>query len=222
VSDPFYKRGLTNRRGIRDKESRLTFSPSRVTILNQVTRLITCQTMKKNSYTGYDLLLGGLFMALAVVFPVFFHVIGLGSSFLPMFYPIITAGFLVALPAAAVVGILSPLVSALLTGMPPFYPPIAFIMMAEGLVIASLPAILYRNRRIKLNPWITVILTMMADRLVLLACVPVLSRLLDLPPGMLTFAALIKGIPGIIMMIVIIPPLVKIMESKTRLTRMLE
>ncbi|UCH97132.1 MAG: ECF transporter S component, partial [Candidatus Aminicenantes bacterium] len=74
--------------------------------------------MKK--YSGYDLLLGGLFMALALVFPMVFHAVGLGSAFLPMFYPIAAAGFLVALPVALVVGTMSPLVSALITGMPPF------------------------------------------------------------------------------------------------------
>ncbi|MCU0289629.1 MAG: ECF transporter S component, partial [Acidobacteria bacterium] len=67
--------------------------------------------MKKSS--GYDLLLAGLFMALALVLPLLFHAIGLGSAFLPMFFPIIAAGFLVTLPAALVVGVMSPLVSAL-------------------------------------------------------------------------------------------------------------
>ena len=43
-------------------------------------------------------------MALALVFPVVFHAVDLGNAFLPMFYPIIAAGFLVALPAAVVVG----------------------------------------------------------------------------------------------------------------------
>jgi hypothetical protein len=34
-----------------------------------------------------------------LVFPIIFHAVGLGSAFLPMFFPIIAAGFLIALPS---------------------------------------------------------------------------------------------------------------------------
>jgi hypothetical protein len=173
--------------------------------------------MKK--YNGYDLLLGGLFMALALVFPVIFHAIGLGSAFLPMFYPIIAAGFLVALPVAMVVGVMSPLVSSLLTGMPPLFPPICLIMMCEGVVLTALPALLYQ--RLKTNARVTAIITMAIDRLVLLFLVIIFSLTLKLPEGVLSAAVLIKGIPGTILILVLIPPLVKQMEAKTRLARMI-
>jgi hypothetical protein len=174
--------------------------------------------MKK--YSGYDLLLGGLFMALALVFPVIFHALGLGSAFLPMFYPIIAAGFLVALPVAIVVGVMSPLVSALITGMPPFFPPIGLIMMFEGVVLTALPALLYQ--RFKTNARVTAIITMAADRLLLLVLVFFFSFTLELPEGVLSAAVLINGIPGTVLILVLIPPLVKQMEAKTRLTRMIE
>lgn len=159
-------------------------------------------------------------MALALVLPVIFHAVGLGSAFLPMFYSLAAAGFLVAPRAAVVVGVMSPLVSALLTGMPPFYPPTAFIMMAEGLVLTALPALLYQ--RWKMNALLTMIITMAADRLVLLAAVLLLSRLLELPEGILTTAALLKGLPGTILIILVIPPLVKQMKSKLQYIRILE
>lgn len=174
--------------------------------------------MKK--YSGYDLLLGGLFMALALVFPVIFHALGLGSAFLPMFYPIIAAGFLVALPVAMVVGVMSPLVSALITGMPPFFPPIALIMMFEGVVLTAVPALLYQ--RLRTNPWLITIITMTTDRLLLLFLVLFFSAALRLPEGVLSAAALINGIPGTVLILILIPPLVKQMETKTRLARMIE
>ncbi|MFC2140932.1 ECF transporter S component [Acidobacteriota bacterium] len=174
--------------------------------------------MKK--YSGYDLLLGGLFMAMALVFPVIFHAIGLGSAFLPMFYPIIAAGFLVALPVAIVVGVMSPLVSALITGMPPFFPPIGLIMMFEGAVLTAVPSLLYQ--RFKTNARVTAIITMAIDRLVLLFLVIIFSFTLELPEGVLSTAVLIKGIPGTVLILVLIPPLVKQMETKTRLARMIE
>lgn len=174
--------------------------------------------MKK--YSGYDLLLGGLFMALALVFPILFHAVGLGSAFLPMFFPIIAAGFLMALPAAIVVGIMSPLVSAFLTGMPPFFPPIVFIMMVEGLVLTIGPVLLYQH--LKLNAWISAIITVVLDRLVMLAAIYLLFHLLELPEKMLTAASLLKGLPGTILIPLVIPPLVKKMEAIVRLARMSE
>lgn len=174
----------------------------------------------RSKYTGYDLLLGGLFMALALVFPIIFHALGLGSAFLPMFFPIIAAGFLIALPAALVVGVMSPLVSALLTGMPPFFPPVVFIMMAEGLALTVVPALLYR--RLKVNAWISAIVAMIADRLVLLTAILLLSRWLELPQGVLTLTSLLNGLPGTILIPLVIPPLVKKMEHTVRLARMTE
>jgi hypothetical protein len=174
--------------------------------------------MKK--YNGYDLLLGGLFMALALVFPVIFHALGLGSAFLPMFYPIMAAGFLVALPVAIVVGVMSPLVSGLITGMPPFFPPIGLIMMFEGAVLTVGPALLYQ--RLKTNVWVTTTITMAADRLLLLLLVLFFSTVLGLPEGVLSAAVLINGIPGTTLILVLIPPLVKQLEVKTRLARMIE
>jgi hypothetical protein len=171
-------------------------------------------------YSGYDLLLGGLLMALALVFPIIFHAIGLGSAFLPMFYPIIAAGFLVALPVAMVVGVMSPLVSGLITGMPPFFPPIGLIMMFEGAVLTLVPALLYQLLRT--NAWLTTVMTMAVDRVLLLFLVFFFSAVLGLPEGVLSAAVLINGLPGTISILVLIPPLVKQMEAKTRLARMIE
>jgi hypothetical protein len=176
--------------------------------------------MKLLEYRGYDVLLGGLLMALALVFPVIFHMVGLGSSFLPMFFPVMAAGFILALPAAVVVGFMSPLVSALLTGMPPFFPPIAFIMMVEGVVLAALPVFLYQ--RYKMNIWATAVIAMLVDRLVLLISVLLLSRLLQLPEGVLTVTALIRGIPGTILIPLVIPAVIKQVEPKMKLIRIME
>ncbi|MQY61317.1 ECF transporter S component [bacterium] len=171
-------------------------------------------------YSGRDLLLGGLFLALALVLPFFFHAVGLGSVFLPMFYPIIIAGFLVAFPVAVVVGFISPLTSSLLTGMPPLFPPIAFIMMAEGVVLAGIPALLYQKSKIKVLP--TLIITIFAERLVLLAAVVLSAKWLDLPEGVLGLASLLRGLPGIIIIFIIIPPLIKKLERKMRTMAIME
>ncbi|MBS3818862.1 ECF transporter S component [bacterium] len=163
-------------------------------------------------YSGRDLLLGGLFLALALVVPVLFHAVGLGSAFLPMFFPILITGFLVAWPVAVVVGFIAPLFSALLTGMPPLFPPVAFIMMAEGLFLAGIPALLYQ--RYRWNLLVTLVITLLVDRLVLLGGVLMASRWLHLPEGVLGLASLIRGLPGIALILVLIPPLVKKLQQR--------
>jgi hypothetical protein len=172
------------------------------------------------SYKGRDVVLGGLFLALALVIPILFHAAGLGSAFLPMFFPIIAAGFLIAPPVALVVGMGSPLLSALLTGMPPFFPPTAFIMMAEGLVLAGIPCLLYQKYRF--NPYLTLIITLAADRAVLFAAVVVVSKWLDLPENVLGWASVIRGLPGIILIMLIIPPLINKMKKRMATISLME
>lgn len=165
-------------------------------------------------YSGRDLLLGGLFTAISLVFPILFHAVGLGSSFLPMFYPIIMAGFLLATPVAILVGILSPLISAIVTGMPPFFPPIAIIMMIEGIVLTGLPALLYQ--KYKFNIWITLFFTILIDRMILLAAIFITSKWLELPEQVWGIVKLIESIPGIILIFIVIPPMVKTMNKKIK------
>ena len=172
------------------------------------------------SYKGRDVVMGGLFLALALVIPILFHAAGLGSAFLPMFFPIIAAGFLIASPVALVVGIASPLLSALLTGMPPFFPPTAFIMMAEGLVLAGIPSLLYQKYRF--NSYLTLIITLAADRMVLFASVIVVSKWLVLPENVLGWASIIQGLPGIVLIMLIIPPLINKMKKRMAIISLME
>ena len=171
-------------------------------------------------YNGRDLLLGGLFLALALVLPVLFHAAGLGSAFLPMFFPILLAGFFTAPIVAIAVGCTAPLVSALLTGMPPFFPPVAFIMMLEGCVLGGGAAWMHQKFRGGIYP--TLILTLILDRLVLFGSVLLAAAWLDLPQGVLGMASVVRGLPGIILILVIIPPLVKSLEGRLRLLATME
>jgi len=163
-------------------------------------------------HSGRDILLGGVFLALALLLPVVFHAVGLGSTFLPMFIPLVVAGYLVAFPVAVSLGLIAPITSSLLTGMPPIFPPIAFVMMAEGVVLAGVPALLYQKK--KLNIWVTLVVTMLVDRLVLLGAVLLAAKWLELPGGILGVSSLIRGIPGVILIFVIVPPLVKKMKER--------
>jgi hypothetical protein len=159
-----------------------------------------------------DTVLGGAFLALGLVLPMLFHAVGLGSAFLPMFPPLLVAGFLLATPVALAVGVLTPLASALLTGMPPFYPPIAPLMMAEGLVLAAVPGLLFR--RLRWGVWPSLAAAVAADRVVLLGAVLAASRWLHLPGDVLGPAAVIRGLPGIVIIFAVVPPLVRALSKR--------
>ena len=75
--------------------------------------------------------------AMGLVLPIAFHAVGLGSKFLPMLLPLLLNGFLAPLPWAVATGALTPLLSAVTTGMPPLFPPVAFSMSLECAVLGG-------------------------------------------------------------------------------------
>ncbi len=161
---------------------------------------------------GKDITIGAVFSALGIVFPILFHFIGLGSIFLPMFIPIATVGFLISIPVAFSVGLITPLFSAVVTGMPPFFPPIAPIMSIELSLLAGSISIFYR--KLKWNVWISLVTALLLSRTIYLAMILLVVPLLKLPSGILTITALISSIPGIILIVVVVPFAVKIIEKK--------
>jgi len=151
-------------------------------------------------------------MALALALPQAFHLVSLGGAFLPMFFPIILSGYLLSLRISLAVALISPLLSALLTGMPPLYPPIAVIMMAEGVVLVAGPYFFYQ--KLKFNLWLSLALTILGERLVLLLSIIIISKWLKLPGLILGFSSLIKSLPGLILIFITIPPLVLKLRQK--------
>lgn len=163
-------------------------------------------------HPSFDYVLAGLLLSAALVLPVFFHLLGLGSAFMPMFYPLALAGFLVAPPLAMIVGSCAPLLSALLTGMPPLYPPIAFIMMAEGLLFTALPQPL--KRFLRLGDWAVLLVVLLLDRVLLLALVQAMARFMELPPRLLGWAAVVRGLPGLALMLAVLPWIIHALRAR--------
>ena len=164
----------------------------------------------KNS--GRDLIAGGLCVSLSVVVPWLFHILGLGSTLLPIFYPILAAGFLTSLPVAAAVGFLGPLVSAVLTGMPPLYPPMAFVLSAEGIALGILSSIF--RRRLRAGIRLSLAVALVGERLVLLASIAVVSRWLNLPAGFLGWVSFLRSLPGVVVIFFAFPPMISAIERK--------
>lgn len=152
------------------------------------------------------LTLSAMFMALAVLFPMLFHAVGAGSVFLPMFWPVLAAAFFLNLPFALTVGILSPIVSTMLTGMPPISPPILHIIIIELSVLAVVTNLLYRNT--SWGVFWPALIGLLLSRIILFLVVLIIAPLLGLPPQIFSTALVLQGIPGVVAMLIVIPIIV--------------
>lgn len=156
--------------------------------------------------------IGGLFLALALALPLFFHLFAAGSIMLPMFLPILTLGFLVDEKTAGTVGFSAPLLSAFLTGMPPFMPPIAFLMTAELLLLGVMPSFLYR--RLGWKFWPVLIITILTNRIFGFALKVALAEIFYIPGVVYGAYGLLKSMPGVALQFFVVPIVVKSIESR--------
>ena len=160
--------------------------------------------------TTRDIALVGLLIALAIIVPIFFHAFGLGKMFLPMFLPMLIAGFFLDPFPAMIVGFLSPLISSLITGMPPLVPTTP-LMCVEGLALAGVSSYLFRKKKCSLM--LSLISAILAERVVLIAAIFVVAPLFNLPPEAISVAALTMSIPGIILLLILVPLLVVLINK---------
>jgi len=147
-----------------------------------------------------------LFISLAIIVPMIFHGVGLGAMFLPMFLPVMLAGFIIDFPGVMMVGLFAPWLSALATGMPPLFPT-ALVMCVEGAVGAGVISYLYQRR--KLHFWLCLITGVLAERLMLVVMMLLIVPLFHLPTKAFSVAALIYSLPGVALQLIFIPFLLK-------------
>ncbi|HOP62188.1 MAG TPA: hypothetical protein PK358_08250 [Spirochaetota bacterium] len=156
----------------------------------------------KEKYNIINLIIAVIFTILGITVPMLFHLFGLGSIFLPMYIPLAIGSYLMDKPDALIAGLLTPLISAVLTGMPPFYPPVAFIMMMQLPVFCFTISFI---SRINSNYYVALIPAILLDRIILAVINYFILPLFALNPLLVTAYDLLKGLPGIIIMLVIVP-----------------
>jgi hypothetical protein len=155
-----------------------------------------------------DLSRAALFGAAGVLLPVIFHALHLGHVFMPMYLPLIALAFFAGPRAAAATGFLVPLLSGALTGMPPFYPPLAPVMALE---IASMGGALATLRKgyPAANEWLLLIPVLLLGRVLNYGLTYAAALLMDLPAGFLAGLSFLAGWPGLILITATVPPLVR-------------
>jgi len=149
-----------------------------------------------------------LLIALGILIPILFHQIGIaGKVFLPMHFPVIIGGLLLGPLCGLLVGFFSPVLSFLLTGMPPF--PLVLGMVPELITYGAVSG--WLHGQFKINAWIALLAAMVSGRIVLSLAWWAMFHLLDLsvPPMVFVTGGLVTGLPGIIGQLVLIPLLVR-------------
>ena len=148
-------------------------------------------------------------IALCVVLPMAFHAIPNGGTiFLPMHIPVLLCGLICGWPYGGVCGLVGPLISSLITGMPPA----AMLpsMMVECCTYGVISGLLMRFVRTKYTVadlYISLIAAMAAGRII-----AGLAKAWIFTPGISPFAwvttSLVSGIPGIAIQLVLMPAVV--------------
>lgn len=159
------------------------------------------------------IVLSSAFIAFGIVLPVAFHFTGIaGSIFLPMHIPVLIAGLFLGARAGLAVGVLTPIISSLTTGMPPLLPMMP-AMAAELGAFGLIGGYFYKTRKVPLL--VSLLSAMVLGRLVSLVMNYGLVLFLNLgiDPIYYFSASVIKGLPGIIIQFITVPFFIKKLEA---------
>jgi len=150
----------------------------------------------------------------AIVLPQLFHIAGwTGPTFLPMHIPVLLAGLMLGPKVGLAVGFSSPIISSAITGMPVAFPmlPIMILELSTYGVVAGI-----LSKHTKLPVIVSLVITQFIGRLsyalvyysILLFIAPEISS--NIAP----IAALMRGMPGIIIQILSIPLIMAVVNKR--------
>lgn len=173
-------------------------------------------TTPKKSRLLRQLTVSALCLALCLILPLLIGQIPrIGGMLCPMHLPVLLCGFLCAPGWAAAVGIVAPLLRGVLFGMPPLYPT-GLAMSLELAAYGAVSSLAYRALP-KTTPclYASLLTAMLAGRAVWGAARAVMSG-----AGGAAFTwqlflagAFVNAVPGIVLQVILIPPLVSILRK---------
>lgn len=169
----------------------------------------------KTFYTIRSMVLAAMFLAIAYVLPfITGQIPQIGMMLCPMHIPVLLCGFICGWPWGLAVGLIAPLLRSATLGVPAMFPQ-AVCMALELAAYGALSGLLHRAFPAKRGLiYVTLIISMIAGRLVWGAARFICTGLDVTKFGLQAFwsGAVATAIPGIIIQIVIIPPLVMALE----------
>ncbi|HOA33150.1 MAG: ECF transporter S component [Clostridiales bacterium] len=163
--------------------------------------------------------LGGLFIALSVLLPQVIHLIGaadLGRMLLPMHIPVLLSGFVLGPVFGLTVGAISPILSCLLTNMPPVSR-LAF-MVIELAGYGFMSGLLFRTLKLYKTRYGTALSlagAMIFGRLLYALSLFVASDLLGISQigPIAAREAVTAGLIGIVIQIILVPTIIYLLRK---------
>ncbi len=165
------------------------------------------------SFTVKKLVLGAMFLAIALVLPFLTGQIPqFGQALCPMHFPVLLAGYVCGGPVAMIVGFIAPILRFFIFGMPPIFPTgiaMAFELAAYGLFSGLFYKIFPKNI---IGTYCSLLTAMVLGRVVW-GIVTFVITMVNTGSDPFTFSAFISGsilgsVPGIIAQIVLVPVIV--------------
>lgn len=156
------------------------------------------------------LILASLCLALGVVLPIAFHsVANAGSIFLPMHIPVLLCGLICGWPYGLACGALTPILSSLITGMPPmaYVPSMVCELAVYGLVTGLIFRYVKTGKTI-VDIYIALISAMLLGRITFGVLNALIFRAGEYSITIWATAAFATALPGIVIQLIIIPILI--------------
>ncbi len=162
----------------------------------------------KNTKTK-RLSLSAICLSLCVILPLLFHAVpNAGNIFLPIHFPVLICSVMCGSVYGMLCGVLGPLLSALITSMPPLSAaPAMMVECAAYGLICGLMMKYVKTGKTVFDLYLSLITSILLGRIV-----AGLTKALIFTPGVSPFAwvttSIITGIPGIAIQLVLIPLLI--------------
>jgi len=161
------------------------------------------------------LVITAMFIAIGIVLPLAFHTIPqAGRIFLPMHIPILLCGLIIGFPYGLACGIITPLLSSLITGMPPAA--MLPAMVCELAAYGTVSSIIMRFAPVKnlfARTYISLICAMLVGRILFGVLNALIFSVGNYSMQMWLTAAFITALPGVAIQIVIIPVIVLALQK---------
>ena len=151
-------------------------------------------------------------LILGIILPRLINLAGsqaLGNLISPMHIPVFLTALILGPFYGTLVGFITPLFSTLLFAMPPMMPPIAVLMAFELAAFGLVAGYLYSNK--SYNIYLSLTAAMILGRFVYGLALLAVGPIFNFNPPFIPFmqGAFLTGIPGIVIQLVIIPPIIE-------------
>ncbi len=163
------------------------------------------------------IILSGLFLALCMILPFMTGQIPqIGNMLSPMHIPVLLCGFICGPLWGGIIGFIAPALRFVIFGAPPIMP-IGISMMFELATYGIVAGILYKKNREKKGAiYFSLIIAMIVGRVIWGSVMQILSMQIgfDFTWKIYVMQAFVTALPGIIVHILLIPPIIILMKKR--------